>query len=296
MEAVQVLVNMNIPFNRVGIPRRAIAMAQQLIDDSASPKWAWVVFSKGVYELLVWNDGSVVYWFGNSCRAKQTGLLKRSAPGGIQVCFVDSPEAPWAYNTFGRSGVDGQDQGRKEQQTSSRRTLRAGTKGALFGVDVAITNAWIAKKFLQTESGLQKYRNETITKNEFLAELATKTLTTVTARRRVSKSCGCKRAWDNVAPVYDPLDNGHALGHHILVDRRAEAIVEWKAGNKVGTKPNKKGKCKSCRVEKKAGRLEDGTTLHCTTFCAGCNDWYHLGCYNIAHMIGDVPAPGVPVV
>jgi hypothetical protein len=70
LEAVQVLVNMNIPFNRVGIPRRAIAMAQQLIDDSASPKWAWVVFSKGVYELLVWNDGSVVYWFGNSCRAK----------------------------------------------------------------------------------------------------------------------------------------------------------------------------------------------------------------------------------
>jgi hypothetical protein len=224
LKKVGVLVNMNMPFQRIGIPRMAMAMGQVQIEKES--KWSWMVFHKGEWEMVVWNDGTVVYWLGNSCRAKRLGILKRSMPGGTEVFFVETPEAPWAFNTFGRSGVDGQDQGRKEQQTSARRTQRAGTKGALFGVDVALTNMWIEKKHLQVASGLLQYRSETITKNDFLSDIANHTLSTVTSRRRSSKQCGCKRAWDNVEPVF-LLENGNALGHHILVAPQEAAMTEW---------------------------------------------------------------------
>ena len=135
---------------------------------------------------------------------------------------------------------------------------------------------WITKKHLQATSGLQLYRSKTVTKNEFLSDIAMHTLTTVTARRRVSKQCGCKRAWDNVQ-VNEMLENGNALGHHILIAPQEAAMTVWRAGGKTGpTCPTRRasaslaGQSRRLAPSKQAPLFTPGTSA---MGAATCSTW-----------------------
>jgi hypothetical protein len=136
--------NINIPLNRKGLPRVAMAMVAAGLED----KWEWAVWHKGEMELVVWNDGKPVYFISSVFTCAKVGCLKRSTSKATECYFVDTPEMSFAYNVWGRSGTDGHDQFRKNHQIANKRVLRDGVKGMLFTFDICLTNACILKRVL----------------------------------------------------------------------------------------------------------------------------------------------------
>ena len=55
----------------------------------------------------------------------------------------------YTYNTWGRSGVDGNDQLREMLNMARRRCVRDGTKGMLFLFDITLTNGYIMWKMVR---------------------------------------------------------------------------------------------------------------------------------------------------
>lgn len=86
--------NINIPLNRVGLPRAAMATATAEMNE----KWEWVAWHKGNMELLAWNDGDAVYFISDKLSSAKVGLLKRCTKNAEKAFFVEVPEMSFAYN------------------------------------------------------------------------------------------------------------------------------------------------------------------------------------------------------
>jgi hypothetical protein len=113
---MQVHYNLNIPWNRVGIPRNAVVDAAKLCEAGAG--WEWTCFHKGVNEMQVWNDGTAVFFMTDCMFGKDVTALKRSTKGAKACYVVSVPPGPGAFNVYGRSGCDSSDQSRKDVTTS----------------------------------------------------------------------------------------------------------------------------------------------------------------------------------
>lgn len=126
-------------------------------DDESCMKYAWTVVHKGDYELRIWQDNQPIISYGNFFSATRCGEVNRGAHGAKESYAIWAPESIWHYNLEGRSGTDGHDQQRKKLATASgRRVVRAGVKGILFALDIALTNAWTMWVFLGEKGGIKR--------------------------------------------------------------------------------------------------------------------------------------------
>ena len=108
---MQVHYNLNMPWNRVAIPRNAMVDAAKLCE--AGTGWEWTCFHKGVNEMQVWNDGATVFFITDCMFGRDVTALKRSTKGAKACYVVSVPPGSGAFNVYGRSGCDSSDQSRK---------------------------------------------------------------------------------------------------------------------------------------------------------------------------------------
>jgi hypothetical protein len=271
--------NINMPLNRKGLPRIAMATLAAAMGE----KWQYAVWHKGANELLVWNDGKPVYFLSDSLTSARVGVLKRSTPKATAVYFVEVPEMPWAYNVYGRSGTDGHDQLRKDNQIANRRILRDGVKGMLFTFDVCLTNACIMNKVavdaacVSIESGNKKRKlRETVTKSAFLERLTDQVFSTKSLRKYVPASA----MQSTVSPPKQPQCRAGNQQQHsdFLVDYRLHFQQQKAAAIAHKTKhprEAKKGRCAVCTAD---GASKQYKTIWCNSWCSRCEKWHHVEC------------------
>ena len=96
--------NINMPWNRCGIPRNAMVDAEREIDPKKTDcKWMYTSLHKGRQEIVVWDDGQPVNFLSDYYTSKHTGTLKRSTKGAKAVYFAQVPSAlimPLGHSTF----------------------------------------------------------------------------------------------------------------------------------------------------------------------------------------------------
>ena len=126
-------------------------------DVASCMKYCWTVVHKGEYELRIWQDAQPILSYGNFFSTSRCGEVNRGAHGAKESYAVWAPESIWHYNLQGRSGTDGHDQQRKKlAMASGRRVVRAGVKGILFALDLALTNGWTMWQFLGEKGGISR--------------------------------------------------------------------------------------------------------------------------------------------
>jgi hypothetical protein len=257
LAAVGTRCNINIPINRIGLPRVALDVVTEDLKarDGEGQRWCWCVFHKGDYELVVWSDSFPINFLTNRFSANRVGLLKRAVPGAIEIKMVEVPEAPWAYNVWGRSGTDGADQFRKNINCSGRRTLRDGVKGFMFTCDCCMTNG----------CSMKKTKNKKTTKISFVVEYIEYVFNQWTARKA-----------KNASKRISTTASTHYRGAHELSEPRLD-----------GASTGKKGRCWYCAEGQPTktqcgadGRFKGGyKSLWSYCYCAECTKWYHPVCY-----------------
>ena len=275
-------VNMNIQCNRKGMPREAMKIAA--VEIAAGQDWSWTVFHKGDIEVVVWRDGDVVLNFvSNALSAQWVGTLRRSVGKTDSYC-VCVPYPLWAYNVYGRSGVDGMDQFRKQQQTSARRTVRNGVKGMLFVIDICLSNAAI----LMLEHQPVQEKVAPITKVEFYRQYTNWVFQNLTARRRqkpatvIGSASPDNRKTGKRSRTFDTAYSGHRLVDPNLLqdDEEEEVVSDGRYAGGVRTVPKKKqhkrkqGRCFVCTS---LGTKK--TSIWTKFFCPKCESWYHPECF-----------------
>ena len=128
--------------NRKGLPRGLLHLLDSMMDE----KWQWCVLHRDGFELQIWRDSKLCMCLTSCHTGPQVGYLGRGTAGESVVWRVWTPQGLYTYNTFGRSGVDGNDQLRDMLNMARRRCVRDGTKGILFLFDITITNGYIMWK------------------------------------------------------------------------------------------------------------------------------------------------------
>jgi hypothetical protein len=212
----------------------------------------------------------------------RVGILKRSTKKATEVFSVEVPEMPWAYNVYGRSGTDGHDQMRKDNQIANRRVLRDGVKGMLFTFDVCLTNACIMNKVAVDTAcdlmGTEKEKRllkETVTKKAFLERLTDQVFSGMSLRKYTPASSTQAAASQPNEPRCRAMDQEHHSA--FLVDfrrqfqkERAVAIRDKKARPKA----KKKGRCAVCT------QTDDvhGRSIWTHLWCRQCEKWLHHDC------------------
>jgi hypothetical protein len=289
--------NINMPHNRCGIPRNALRDAAEILNKKDTEQWTYTSFHKGKNEIVAWQDGQTVFFMSDCYTVKQLGALKRSTKKARSVFYVQTPSAPWAFNVYGRSGCDSNDQGRKKFAMADRRCQREGTKGSLFLLDVTLGNCHIMKKS-QSEDQSTVHKKK-LTKFKFLDEYCTYVFDTYTVRKRMT---GFMTAKNPHCPSSDELQAKWAAASeqqsHSLIN------IQWdkeKAANASGLHGNasalvKKdrsyGQCVVCKKRKREdGDNYDGRPLYTTLKCIKCTSgrsdstglWYHGDCFFPAH-------------
>jgi hypothetical protein len=268
-----------MPLNRKGLPRVAMASLAAAMDE----KWQYAVWHKGEHELLVWNDGKPVYFLSDSLTSARVGVLKRSTPKATEVFFVEVPEMPWAYNVYGRSGTDGHDQLRKDNQIANRRVLRDGVKGMLFVLDICLTNSCIMNKVaIETECASMECDNKkrklraTATKTCFLERLCNQVFSEGSLRKR-QPTCAVAPA---IPEAKVPRCRASDQQHHtdFIIDFKLQyehAKANAISGRRRKPTSAKKGRCAVCVA---AGDSKEYNTVWCKTWCQRCQKWFHIDC------------------
>ena len=267
---------------RVGLPRRLLKQLKASwkcprgckhgADAPSCTRWQWTVLHKGDWELAIWNVGTNAANKGpgivvslSDCTSS-TRLIELARTVDKSIVMACAPEPIGLYNTFGRQGVDTGDQKRKSLGVAARRTLRQGPKGELFDFEIALVDGAEMMAHLQPDKAVTMWT--------FADAFADEVLNGVSARRRTTAAAeatavaGATRAQEDAhVPVW--------FAHECKRRKRA-------SGSESASVAKRGGVC--CAA--KAGMCDACETVRPSFFCAGCkreragcNGWYHWGCY-----------------
>ena len=212
----------------------------------------------------------------------------------------------YTYNTWGRSGVDGNDQLREMLNMARRRCVRDGTKGMLFLFDITLTNGYIMWKMVRevTKTSLKDskywFEDEWVRRVFQLAKgvRVRMPLTVIGAAPLTSykhRTVVCTTS-TQVLAVQAVQHDGHKLFNVLDAVRSGELEYgnHTKASHEQGTYKECKGRCQVCLAAINQGEVgslgQASTGLWCHHACMGCSKgskrssrpqlkWFHQACF-----------------
>lgn len=141
-------------------PKRRKGACKHAPNDSECNMFCWTAVHKGEVELVLYQDSKLIINLSTFFSSERNGFMARGSHKSSKSYKVYAPESIIHYGEKGRGATDGDDQQHKKLCISERRVVRAGTKGILWVIDRAITNAHIIEKDLAPESiSAGKFKN-----------------------------------------------------------------------------------------------------------------------------------------
>ena len=262
-----------IQHNRIGLPRRCIALLKQrmacpsgcshLASADGCKRWSWAALHKGEWELNLWSDGAACVLTLSSCTSA-TRCVTLSRTVGSHCRRVQCPEGVGLYNLFGRSPTDIGDQHRKRLSLGARRRLRQGTKGALFDAEIGYVNG--------SSVANQKGAASKGTVWDFASCFCEEILAEVSMRVREPAQLAAQAHTRGDARAHEPIDFSDARRKHArTLGDESECPPAAKRGHECARDDCDAGEPRRPRL-----------------YCPGCaragkHGWYHWACYWRSH-------------
>ena len=264
--------------NRVGLPRRYLASLKKSMccprgcthgaTDAACKRWTWVVLHKGIWELEIWVDsavGDLVICVSSCTSAVRSVTLSRMVERETKL--VQCPEGIGLYNLFGRGPTDGGDAQRKRLSLAARRRTRRGPKGALFDMEIGMSNVTAVARQL---------RSVDVTIWDVCDEFCEAVLDNVSMRRRTGPALA--------AETESVPGTRLQLRAHVPIDFADERAKQQRVDSSERLPAAKRGT--TCCLADDAGAevCDAGEPQRPHLYCPGCvnetcSGWYHPKCY-----------------